>query len=232
MAVGCDKCLVPDDVHLVLPAPRLTLGGLDGNVGGAHFVTDPAQDVLLTRRLQQLVVLDGRGVRCQALPPLGVGLLEGVLEEEELELGRAADPEPALGRPRQLTAQDLARRHLDRHPVLVGQVADDEGRAFEPRDQAGRGVVGPADEVAVAGVPVREAVAGQRVHIDVHRQEVVARFYAVLGDVRPEEVRRHPLPDGPPVHVGERQHDGVDRPVGDGGIDELTSWSWSGHATC
>ena len=204
MTVGRDERLVVDDVHLVLAPPRLALGDLDRDAGGAHLVADATQDVLLACRLQQLVVLDGRGVRRQAPPPLGVGLLEGLLEEEELELGRAAHPQAALGRPLQLAAQDLAGRHLDRRPVLVGQVADDEGGAFEPRDQAGRGVVGPADEVAVAGVPVREAVARERVHVDVHRQEVVARLDPVLGHVRPEEVRRHPLPHGPPVHVGER----------------------------
>ena len=35
----------------------------------------------------------------------------------------------ALGRPLQLPSQDLPGRHLDRDPVLVGQVADDEGGA-------------------------------------------------------------------------------------------------------
>ena len=47
-------------------------------------------------------------------------------------------------------------------------------------------------------------------------------------DVKKSVVNR--LPDGAAVHVGEGQHDGVDRPVGDGGVDELTSWS--GHAPC
>ena len=111
------------------PRPASPLEVSTGNAGGAHLVADAPQDVLLAGRLQQLVVLNGGGVRRQALPPLGVGLLVGLLEEEELELGGAADAQAALGRPLQLPAQDPAGRHLDRRPVLVGQVADDEGRA-------------------------------------------------------------------------------------------------------
>ena len=182
------------------------------------------------RRLQQLVVLNGGGVRRQVLPSLGVRLLVGLLEEEELELGGAADPQAALGRPLQLPSQNPSGRHLDRRPVLVGQVADDEGRAGLPGDQPGGVVVGMAHEVAVAGVPVGEAVAGQRVHVDVDGQQVVARLHAVLGRVGREEVRRHPLAHRATVHVGEGQHDGVDRPVGDSGVNELTSRS--GHAPC
>ena len=153
--------------------------------------------------------------------PFGVGLLVGVAEEEELELGRAADAQPALGRPFELAPQDLSGRHLDRHAGLVGEVADDQGRPLEPRDAPRRGVVGAAHEVAVAGVPVGEAVTGQGVHVDVDREEVVARLDPVVGHVRGEEVSRDPLADRAPVHVGERHHDSVDGSVGD-----PSSMSW------
>ena len=106
VVVGGDEGLVVGDVHLVLPPSGLSLGELDGDAGGAHLVADAAQDVLLPRRLHELVVLDRRHVRRQALPPLGAGLLVGVEEEEELELGGAAHAQPALGGPLQLAAQD------------------------------------------------------------------------------------------------------------------------------
>ena len=47
VTVGRDERFVVGDVHLVLAAPRLALGGFDRDAGGAHLVSDAAQDVLL-----------------------------------------------------------------------------------------------------------------------------------------------------------------------------------------
>ena len=53
--------------------PGLALGELDGDAGLGHLVADAGDDVLLPRRLQELVVLDRRrraGVRsCHRLAP-------------------------------------------------------------------------------------------------------------------------------------------------------------------
>ena len=51
-------------------------------------------------------------------------------------------------------------------------------------------------------VPVGEAVAGERLHVDVDGEEVVARLDAVLEDVVEEEAARDPLADRPSLHVG------------------------------
>ena len=65
-------------------------------------------------------------------------------------------------------------------------------------------------EVAVAGLPVGELVPGERVHVDVAGQQVVAGLDAVLGDVLEEEGPRDPLADRSPLQVREGDDDGVD----------------------
>ena len=80
---------------------------------------------------------------------------------------------------------------------------------------------GRTRHVAVPGVPVGEPVAGQWLHVDVDREEVVARLDPVLCDVVDEEVGGDPLADRTPLHVGERDHHRVDGAVGDLGAQRL-----------
>ncbi len=219
---------VVGDVDLVLSTSCLALRELHRDLGVAHLVADTSQHVLLTGGLEQLVVLNGRGVGSQILPTFGGRLLIGVVEEEELELGGAAHAQTALGGPLELASQDLPGRHLDRRALLVGQVAHHHGSASEPRDAPSRRVVGPADKISVAGVPVREAVTRERGHVDVDGEQVVARLDPVLGDMGSEEVRGHPFAHRASVHIRESHHDGVDGPVGYPCVDQLAPW----HAPC
>ena len=92
----------------------------------------------------------------------------------------------------------------------IEQVAHDERGAFEPGHEAEGREVGPAGHVAVALVPVREAVAGQHVHVDIDRQEVVAALDAALDDFVEEVMTRHPLAHQPALLVGEHDEHGVD----------------------
>ena len=72
--------------------------------------------------------------------------------------------------------------------------------------------VGPADHVAVALLPVGEPVAGQDVHVDVDRQEVVAALDRALvgGDVVEEVVAGDALAHEPALLVGEHDEHRVD----------------------
>ena len=110
-----------------------------------------------------------------------------------------------------LALEDPPRCDLDRRSRLeVEQVAHDERGAFEPRHEAEGREVGPARHVAVARVPVREPVAGQHVHVDVHRQQVVAALDAAVDDLVEEVMTRHPLADQAALLVGKDDEDGVD----------------------
>ena len=218
------------DVDLVLPPTGLALGELYGEARAEHLVPDPPQDVLLARRLQQLVVLDRQRMRREILPRRGGGLLVRVSEQEEFELGGDVDQEAALCGAVELVAQHLAWRHLDRLACLVAEVGDDERRPRQPRDPHRRLVVRPADHVAVAGVPVGEPVSGHWRHVDVDGQQVLARLNPVVGHVGGEEVRGHPLAHRSSVHVGERNDDRVDGAVRDPLVNQCTACR--GHAPC
>jgi hypothetical protein len=112
--------------------------------------------------------------------------------------------------PLDLAAEDPPRRHLDGPAVHGHQVAEDENTAGEPRQGSDRPGIEDGVEVAVTGVPVGELVAGQRRHVDVAGQQVVAHLDPVVHNVVEEEGTRHPLPDGPALEIRESDDDGVD----------------------
>ena len=111
------------------------------------------------------------------------GFVERLAEQEELELRREHHRVAERGGALDLALQDAAGRHLDRFAVSSStHVAQHERGRFEPRDAADRREVGLHRDVAVALLPVRELVAGQRRHVDVDREQVVAR----VNRLRPE----------------------------------------------
>ena len=76
--------------------------------------------------------------------------------------------------------------------------------------------IGPEHEVAVALLPARDPVAGDRIHLHVEREQVVAALDAVLADVLlDEELPVQALAHEPALHVGEGDDHRVDRSVGD-----------------
>ena len=91
-------------------------------------------------------------------------------------------------------------------------VAEDERGRLEPRDPAQRRQIGLQREVAVAALPARELVAGHRIHLHLEREQVVAALDRVAGaDFLDEELAVEALAHEPPLHVGERHDDRVDR---------------------
>ena len=74
-------------------------------------------------------------------------------------------------------------------------------------------------KVAKALLPVRHAEARLRLHVDVHRQKVIAAMRAVRGDVLQEKLSGEPLADEPPENVREGDDDGVDEAALDVGLE-------------
>ena len=206
-----------EQVDLVLALAGLALGELHRHARALQAVADVADDVLVPGGLEDVVVLDHVAVRHQPVVALLGRLRVRVLEQEELELGADVDGEAQLGGSGLLGLQDGPGRHVDRlgPVVLVHQVAQHEGRAVEPRDQAQRRQVGHGGEVAVALLPVERPVARQRVHLDVDGQQVVARLDGALGHGVQEVLAHHPLADQPALVVGEADQDRVHRAVAD-----------------
>ena len=79
------------EVDLLLAGPRLALRGLDPHPGRLHPVADRAEQRLVVRRAEDVVVEDVRDGRRQPRVAVRVGLRERLLEEVELEL------EPTIG---------------------------------------------------------------------------------------------------------------------------------------
>ena len=70
---------------------------------------------------------------------------------------------------------------------------------------------GDDPEVAVSLLPVGHLVAGDRIHLHVEREQVVAALDPVVDDLVEEVGDVDPLADEPALHVGEGGHDRVDR---------------------
>lgn len=132
--VAGDEGLVVLEDDLVLAGVALALGGLDGQPRGLHLVADAAQEGLDAPGPEHRVVdvvLIGRGEPLVARVP---GLLVGVLEDDEFELGADLGGVAELGEAVELAAQDLAGRGHDRRAVVPGEVGDEQGGALVPGD--------------------------------------------------------------------------------------------------
>src|SRR5262249_41772134 len=126
------------EVDLLLPRAPLTLAALDQDAGAQHAVADLAMDELLLAGLEDVVVLRVAADRLESLVALVVRVLVGVAEEHELELGGHEDAiAPGVGA-LHLPAEDAAGRLLDRPPVLLLEIAENERRLLQPRDAAER----------------------------------------------------------------------------------------------
>jgi hypothetical protein len=199
------------EVDLVLARPRLALGGLDANPRTVHAVPDLADERLVVRGREHVVVEDVGHRRRQVAVVPAVRLLVGLLEQEELQLGAEHRRESEFRGALDLGAQHLPGRRRHRRAVLPGHVAEHECRRLEPRDPAQRREVGQQREVAVPPLPARDRVARHRIHLHLEREQVVAALDRVPGaDLVHEELAVEPLPHQPALHVGEGDDHGVD----------------------
>ena len=199
-------------VDLVLAVPGLALGELDRDAGAVHAAADRAEVRLVHGGGEDVVVEDVGDRRGEVLEVLLPGLGVALLVEVELELRGRIRREAHLLGPLVLGDQDLARRGDDRAAVVVDDVGRAPARCGRARGSA-RSVdmSGHDPEVAVAVLPVGHLVAGERLHVHVERQQVVAALDAVADHLVEEVLDLDPLPEQPSLHVGEGGDDGVDR---------------------
>ena len=197
-------------VQLRLPPPPLPLGALHRHAGRLHLVAQAAQQRLLPRALQQVVVLEVGARRAEgAEAPSGrVGV--GGVEEVALQLGGQHGGQPGRGGAGDLATQDLPRGLLDGAPVRMVQVAQEQRRPLQPGQAAGCAPVRHHPHVAVAPLPAGQAVAGEGLHLHVHRQQVVAGLDALVRGVGQEVAPGEALPQQAPLLVGEGDDHGID----------------------
>ena len=119
------------------------------------------------------------------------GVVIGVLEQDELQLGAGEGPKSHLGRGGNLPLEDGPRGLFDfTGPVQPGQVGLDCRAVRRPRCAAHRRQVHGEEHVAVAALPGAHCVATDGVHVDVDGEQVVAALGAMGQDV--VEERRCP----------------------------------------
>ena len=146
-----------------------------------------------------------------------------------LELGGGEGLEFQLRGGIYLLPQDRARRDADQiMRFLVLHVAQHQRRFLEPGRAAQRAHVGHEVEVAVAELPVGEFIAGDRIHLHVHGEQVIAGVRAVVDHAVDEHLGIEPLAEEPAVVVGEADDDRFDLAL----LDELRELSWFQHRAC
>ena len=207
VVVGGSHHLVVLEGDLVLAEVALALGRLDHESRAEHAVADVAQERLDPAGAEQGVVdvvLVGRREAAIGARP---GLLVGVVEDDELELGAGKGGQALLGGPLGLRLEDLPGALGDRRVSLVqpGQVAHHHRRAGQPGHRVQRVEVEGELHVAVAALPGADRVAVDGVHVHVDREQVVAALGAVLQHGVQEELGMHrACPGGAPACRGRR----------------------------
>src|SRR5262249_19846387 len=167
---GRDRFAVAE-VDLLLPRAPLAFAAFDHDAGAQHAVADLAMDELLLAGLEDVVVLGVGADRLEALLALRAGVVVGVAEEYELELGGHEHAIATGLRTFHLPAENATGRLLDRPSVLILEIAEDESRLLQPRDAAERRPVADGVEVLVSRRPARAPVAGEWRHVDVDREQ-------------------------------------------------------------
>ena len=176
----------------MLSKSRFTFRTLNRHPRGLHSVADRPNDVLILRRLEDVIILNCVGVRSQVGVALGRCLLKAFLEEEELEFGAHLHGVSKLGGAFELALQYLAGRHLD-GTVVILKITNHQRRLLQPRNEAHGVKIGNAAHVAVARLPIGETVIRQDVHLDVGGDQVVACLNAMAEGVVDKELAAHAL---------------------------------------
>jgi hypothetical protein len=153
-------------------------------------------------------VVEVRGIEIAiALVPRG---LVAVAEDDELELGPGERAPTAFRQPRELPAQDLPWRGEHLAAVKPREIGDANGGAVLPGDDPQRVEIGLHQEVAVTALPRGHRKPGDGRHVDVDGEQVVAALRAVLSNVIDEVLGDEALSHQTPLHVRDREKNGVD----------------------
>ena len=226
VAIGLDQGFAETEVDLLLAEARLSLAALDGDAALAEMAPDRTDQVLLLGPLEDVVILVVEAHRAEIVIALLSRRAVAVVEDVELDLRTGHDRVAGLARPRELALQHAARRDLDRLLVMIEQVAQHESGARQPGGEAQGAEVGPAQEVAKAGLPTGVAVTFDDIHLHVAGEQVVTGMHAarrhLLEEVRSGEALSHQAA----VHVREHRQHGLDLAL----VDEAAQLLQGQHA--
>ena len=100
-----------------------------------------------------------------------------------------------------------------RVPIMIRDIAQNQGGAGQPRNPPQRAEVRPNDEIAIALVPRCGLEARDRLHLHVNRKEVVAGVPFLVHGIQ-EVATGAALADQPALHVGEGGDHRVDLAAG------------------
>ena len=194
----------------MLAEVALALGALDVQPGVVHRVADRPQQRLdpagAEDRVVDVVLVDRRQVAVRRVR----GRLVRRVEGDELELGAGQRGPALLGAAVELGLEDRPRRLEHGGVVEPDQVALDHRGRRQVGEHPDRPLVEDELHVAVPALPGGDRVAADGVHVHVDREQVVAALGAVVDDDVREVAPVQPLALQPALHVGERDHDGVD----------------------
>ena len=211
---GGEHVGVPEH-DLVLTEVALALGRLDVHscaVAGVADLTQQRFDPAGAEDRVVHVVKTGRTqVAVARAPRVGIARIE----HDELQLGAGQCGEPSFGGGAHLPGQDAPRRSSDVGAVRPAEIALDHGRSRQVRKEPDGLQVQYEQHVPVPALPRRRGVAGDGVHIDVHRQQVAAPFGAAIERVIDEIGGMHPFALQAALHVGACHDDRVDLALGD-----------------
>ena len=210
VAVGHRQHVGVAHVQLVLTGAPLPLGAFDWDAGVPEVTARGGVECLLARRQQRMVVLDVPADGLEVRVAAGGGVAVRAAEDVVLEFRAGPHGVAHIPRPLYLPAQHRPRRH-GRGPVRgVVDVAQDQRRAVQPGRPPQRLHLRRQVDVAVPLLPAGEGVPGDRLHLHIDGQQVVAGVGAAIGDLVEEELGVEALAEQAAVEVRERDHHGLD----------------------
>ena len=98
---------------------------------------------------------------------------------------------------------------------MVLHIGETQRRAFKPRHRPQRRQIGLEHEVAVARLPAGQGEARDRGHLHIDREQVVAGLGSVRGNLIDKGLGIETLTLQATLHIGHRQHHGIDLALGD-----------------
>ncbi|CAB5071932.1 unannotated protein [freshwater metagenome] len=113
--------------------------------------------------------------------------------------------------------------------IKFENVCKNDDSLVAPWHATHRGEVGLHGKVAVSALPRGHLVAIDRVHVDVHRHEVIATFCAMSEALVYEELGVDEFSLEPSLHIGDSQDDGIDLFFGDGLNERVFGVDWIFH---
>src|SRR5690242_9873791 len=132
-----------------------------------------------------------------------------LVEQVELEFARAKTGDSLLLEQIELSPQHRPRRFGNERTVVADVIAKDQRGGSLPRQRAQRPKIRTKFEIAETRVPIRDLEAVERIHLQIHREQVIAPMSPVLHD-RVEKMRRgETFADQSAKRIGKGNNDGV-----------------------